>query len=563
MRLTRWPKHRLQAAGIAPVAFATCIFALGCQGASYDHADGTSATFNANRIPGGDGQQGLASSTSQTKTTASAPADPAGATKSASANSNEAIVAENLNLGHREAALNRFDQAEAYYRRVLEIQPDNVVANHRLAVLADKKGDFARAEHYYLTALRHDGRNPDLLGDVGYSYLLQGRRQESERYLLAATQIDPTHSKALHNLSLLYAMNGDYDRSFDALRRAVGENEARVKIARLFPNGRPGSSNGDEMVASFEPSPSGNVNSASGLPVSAEAAVSKASEPSPAASLTEPVATTTPTTPAATASQPANPSGTPAGRIPDSQINDAFAAIDRDAAPNSAAPSTSPPPPTTNPAAAATASQAPPSTGSGTNAFDTTDLQAPPGSNPLASMPMWSPAPSKSSPPKPPAEYLFDVDPVPAKTPQAVPLDVVPTSGNAPATTDQEDMLSEYKAALRKDQAANGARTQSNVGGAHEPLVAEPPKTAQAGSPNSQSGVDKTALAPFDAAPPISIQPRSNPAPLFEPVEGFGQGNDFSPVDDSSIPAWPGAKGTATGSSGNSADGGPVIRPGS
>jgi Flp pilus assembly protein TadD len=570
MRLKRWPKHRLQAAGIAPVAFAACVFALGCQGASYDHTDGTSTAFNANRVPAADGSQALASSMSQIKTSASAPAEAAGATKSASANSNEALVAENLNLGHREAALNRFDQAEAYYRRVLEIQPDNTVANHRLAVLADKKSDFARAEHYYLTALRHDGRNADLLGDVGYSYLLQGRRQESERYLLAATQIDPTHSKALHNLSLLYAMNGDYDRSFDALRRAVGENEARVKIARLFPNGRPGSSNGDEMVASFEPSPSGDVNSASGLPVSAEAPVSKASEPSAATGLTEPVATTTAAAPAtitagapATMLQPANPLELPTGRIPDSQINDVFAAIDREPAQKSAAPSTSPTPITTGPSAAATASQAPSPTSSGTNDFDTADLQAPPGSNPLASMPMWSPAPPKSSPPKAPAEYLFDVDPVPVNTPKAVPLDVVPTSGNTPSATGQEGMLSDYKAALRRDQAANDVRTQSNGGGTRAPLVAEPPKTAQAGSPDSPSSADKTALAPFDAAPPISIQPRTNPAPLFEPVEGFGPGNDFSPVDDNSIPAWPGATGTATSSSGNGANVGPEIRPGS
>ncbi len=251
------------------------------------------------------------------------------------------------------------------------------------------------------------------------------------------------------------------------------------------------------------------------------------------------------------------------GRIPDSQINDAFAAIDREAAQKSVTPSTAPTPITTGPTAAATASPTPPSTGSGTNAFDTDDLRASQGSNPLASMPMWSPAPQKSSPTKPPAEYLFDFDAVPAKTPKAVPLNVVPTGGIASPATDQEDMLSEYKAALRRDQAANGVRTQSNGGGTRDPLVAEPPKTAQAGSPDSPSSADKTAVAPFDTAPPISIQPRTNPAPLFEPVEGFGPGNDFSPVDDSSIPAWPGAKGTATGSSGSSADSGPEIRPGS
>ncbi len=140
---------------------------------------------------------------------------------STSAGSNEALIVENLNLGHREAALNRLDQAEAYYRRVLELQPDNSVANHRLAVIADKKHDYARAEHYYLTALQREPRNPDLLSDVGYSYLLQGRREDSERCLMAATRLDPSHAKALHNLSLLYAANGDYDRAFDALRRAA------------------------------------------------------------------------------------------------------------------------------------------------------------------------------------------------------------------------------------------------------------------------------------------------------------------------------------------------------
>ena len=164
-----------------------------------------------------------------------------------------ASIAEDLNRAHREAALHHDEQAEIYYRRVLERQPDQPVANHRLAVLADRRKDFATSEALYLTALRSDGKNPDLLNDLGYSYFLQGRRQESERWLLAATQINPTHERALRNLSRLYAAMGDYDRSLEALKRAVGAAEARIQIARLFPNGRPEVADGDTVIASFEP----------------------------------------------------------------------------------------------------------------------------------------------------------------------------------------------------------------------------------------------------------------------------------------------------------------------
>jgi len=208
------------------LAIGAGVLAAGCQEPQFDHVDGSSATFNTNRIPTVDRQQPVAESKSQSDVSPSISADaPEPATQSTAA-TNDASLVENLNRGHREAALNHLERAEFYYRSVLEREPDNPVANHRLAVLADKKHDFARAENYYLTALRHDGRNPDLLSDLGYSYLLQNRREESERYLLAATRIEPSHAKALHNLSLLYAMSGDYDRAFDALRRAVGESQA-------------------------------------------------------------------------------------------------------------------------------------------------------------------------------------------------------------------------------------------------------------------------------------------------------------------------------------------------
>ena len=182
MRVKCRPPHRSFTGQIAGAVVAACLLVTGCQTAPFDHVNNTSTAFNANHMPTADRPDAStvgSPSTAATATTAAGESTtPASATPSAGGN--ESAIVENLNLGHREAALNRLEQAEAYYRRVLELQPDNPVANHRLAVIADKQHDYARAEHYYMTALRREPRDPDLLSDLGYSYLLQGRRQDSE-----------------------------------------------------------------------------------------------------------------------------------------------------------------------------------------------------------------------------------------------------------------------------------------------------------------------------------------------------------------------------------------------
>ncbi len=132
-----------------------------------------------------------------------------------------------------------------------------------------------------------------------------------------------------------------------------------------------------------------------------------------------------------------------------------------------------------------------------------------------------------------------------------------------PRTSGKGDALSEYEAELQKDKKTLiGSRTQSNAGAAREPLIAERPKADRNGSGDQQHTADDPSWpAPFEAAPPLHIQPRSNPAPLFEPVDGFGSANDFAPGDNASVPAWPGTNGTPAAPSGDAGDAGPVIRP--
>ena len=375
-------------------------------------------------------------------------------------------------------------------------------------MIADKKRDFARAEHYYLTALRHDSRNPDLLGDLGYSYLLQGRREESERYLLAATRIDPTHSKALHNLSLLYAMNGDYDRSFDALRRAVGESEARVKIARLFPNGRPAATDGETMIATFEPStPRGRAacrrRSGPCRPQRRRASASRTlaggKRDTNALSMQRdrsPRCASAPTRPRAgrESVQACQPAAYRTARS--TSVCGDRPRRRRQPLRSSRLPS--PAPVEANPASHAAASQARrPCTraragdrlrhvgSAGRSGRRSAGIDA------AVAACRLGVATTQAA-----GRILVRRRASPGpKAPHAVATGIVPTSANAAASPHdrQEDTLSEYEAELRKEQPVSGGRTQSNAGPAREPLVAERARSGSSGSANPHGGADAAA----------------------------------------------------------------------
>jgi tetratricopeptide (TPR) repeat protein len=218
----------------------------GCQGPQLDQLDGSPTVSGGTQMPVIDNEPLSAHARQR-----DAMPQPTDALGQSTAN-NDAAIAENLNCGHREAALNHLEQAEACYRKVLELDPEHAVANHRLAILLDRRGDFAASEKCYLKAMQRDTNDPDLWSDLGYSYFLQGRQAESERCLLAAVRANPLHQKALDNLSLLYAKLGDRDRAFEILKQSFGEVEARNRIARLFPGERP-TADDEEITASFAP----------------------------------------------------------------------------------------------------------------------------------------------------------------------------------------------------------------------------------------------------------------------------------------------------------------------
>ena len=122
--------------------------------------------------------------------------------------------------------------AKKHFRQALKLQPkQNVEALHGLAVVADLEKNFAVAEQHYQLALAQSPSDSNILGNLGYSYLLQNRLEESERYLLRATQIDSNNLDAAKHLGDVYTKLGQPDKAMAALTRVMSPQEAQRVIA--------------------------------------------------------------------------------------------------------------------------------------------------------------------------------------------------------------------------------------------------------------------------------------------------------------------------------------------
>lgn len=133
--------------------------------------------------------------------------------------------------------------AKELYKKILDKDPNNSEAHHRLAVIADQQQDPQTADVHYQTALKLNRKDADLLSDMGYSLYLRGKYDESEMRLKEALEANAYHRGAHSNLGLVYGKQGKYDQALAAFRQAGTESDAQRNMALLFPNGRPNGNN--------------------------------------------------------------------------------------------------------------------------------------------------------------------------------------------------------------------------------------------------------------------------------------------------------------------------------
>ena len=78
------------------------------------------------------------------------------------------------------------DEAMDQYLKVLEEEPNQALANHRMGVVLSRKQEFDSALKYFETALHNDPDNEELLADFGHCCFLYGDVKNAENLLLKA-----------------------------------------------------------------------------------------------------------------------------------------------------------------------------------------------------------------------------------------------------------------------------------------------------------------------------------------------------------------------------------------
>lgn len=110
---------------------------------------------------------------------------------------------DDLQLGKKYFRSNNFGLAEKSFRTAVEKHPNDAEAWLGLAASYDRLRRFDLADRAYQQVLRLVGRTPEVLNNLGFSYLLRGDYARAQKIFREAQAKDPHNPYIEANIHLL------------------------------------------------------------------------------------------------------------------------------------------------------------------------------------------------------------------------------------------------------------------------------------------------------------------------------------------------------------------------
>ncbi len=119
----------------------------------------------------------------------------------------EITSTKSLGLAYLEE--NKLDQAEAKFKKLIELAPEEVSGYANLGLVYLRMGKYPEAEQWLLKAVKMDPKNPDILLILAKTYELSNQRDKAIATLERSLKSSPDHLKSLYALTELYSSSDD------------------------------------------------------------------------------------------------------------------------------------------------------------------------------------------------------------------------------------------------------------------------------------------------------------------------------------------------------------------
>ncbi|MDQ7799233.1 MAG: tetratricopeptide repeat protein [Candidatus Edwardsbacteria bacterium] len=133
-------------------------------------------------------------------------------------------------LGIVYESLGQWQKAEDSFKKSLELAPRSSSLRYNLAYLYHQRGDTAGAERQYQLAILSRPENIEAQLNLGMLYHQQGKLEKARRQYLRTLDIDGRIPEALFNLGILYRQKGWEDSSRLYLGRALKLKPDLIKL---------------------------------------------------------------------------------------------------------------------------------------------------------------------------------------------------------------------------------------------------------------------------------------------------------------------------------------------
>jgi tetratricopeptide (TPR) repeat protein len=110
---------------------------------------------------------------------------------------------DDLSLGKKYFRAADFGLAERHFRRAVELHPRDLESWIGLAASYDRLRRWDLADRAYEQAMKIAGATPEILNNIGYSFMLRGDYRRARETLMQAQAQDPGNPYIRNNLELL------------------------------------------------------------------------------------------------------------------------------------------------------------------------------------------------------------------------------------------------------------------------------------------------------------------------------------------------------------------------